>query len=144
MKELFQKLGIAQKNPGTFGAYANIPGSGQWHKSFSPIDDSLIGEIEITSDAGYEQVVQGAQETFERWRSVPAPKRGELVRQVGNAMRKYKAELGELVSLESGKILAEGEGEIQEAIDVADFSVGLSRQLYGFSMHSELVFTLPQ
>ena len=131
-KDLFSKLGISSKNPGTFGASAHIPGSGKWHKSFSPIDDSLVGEIEISSDEGYDQVVKGASVTFEKWRQVPSPKRGEIVRQVGNAMRALKSELGMLISLESGKILAEGEGEVQEAIDIDDDAFGLSRQLYGF------------
>jgi aldehyde dehydrogenase (NAD+) len=137
MKELFHKLGLSEKNMGTIGASPSIPGSGQWLKSFSPINDKLIAEIEVTSDAGYERVVAEARETFERWRLVPAPKRGEIVRQVGNALRGLKSELGILVTLECGKILAEGEGEIQEAIDIADFAVGLSRQLYGLTMHSE-------
>lgn len=106
-------------------------------QSFSPIDGSLLGEVPLTSDSEYDRVVNEAHATFLRWRKVPAPKRGELIRQIGEALRKKKAELGDLVTWEVGKIRAEGEGEIQEAIDICDFAVGLSRQLYGLTMHSE-------
>ncbi len=105
--------------------------------SDSPIDNKELGKVFVTTDANYEKVISDAQNVFECWRSYPAPKRGEVVRQIGEELRKYKKELGELVSLECGKIYQEGLGEIQEAIDIADFAVGLSRQLYGLTMHSE-------
>jgi aldehyde dehydrogenase (NAD+) len=105
--------------------------------SYSPIDGSLIGSVEVTTRDAYEQTVATSQTVFERWRMMPAPQRGELVRQIANELRASKKELGELVTLEVGKIRAEAEGEVQEMIDIADFAVGLSRQLYGLSMHSE-------
>lgn len=103
----------------------------------SPIDQTALAEVNCTSAADYDAVVRSSLETFERWRIYPAPKRGEVVRQIGNRLRECREELGQLVTLEVGKILAEGVGEVQEAIDIADFAVGLSRQLYGLSMHSE-------
>ena len=98
---------------------------------------SLLDSARQASDEDYETVVGAAQERFDSWRMLPAPQRGEIVRQLGEELRKYKRPLGKLVSFEMGKILSEGEGEVQEAIDIADFAVGLSRQLYGLSMHSE-------
>jgi aldehyde dehydrogenase (NAD+) len=105
--------------------------------SHSPIDGSLIGSVEVTARDQYERAVESSREAFERWRLLPAPKRGEFVRQIANELRAAKVELGELVTREVGKIRAEAEGEVQEMIDIADFAVGLSRQLYGLSMHSE-------
>jgi aldehyde dehydrogenase (NAD+) len=105
--------------------------------SHNPADGSELGRVRLATAEDYEQVVQNAQRTFERWRLLPAPKRGEIVREIGNALRESKEELGKLVTLEMGKIFAEGKGEVQEMIDIADFAVGLSRQLYGLSMHSE-------
>jgi aldehyde dehydrogenase (NAD+) len=105
--------------------------------SYSPIDGSLLGSVEITPRDAYERTVAASQAAFERWRMLPAPQRGELVRQIANELRAAKKELGELVTLEVGKIRAEAEGEVQEMIDIADFAVGLSRQLYGLTMHSE-------
>jgi aldehyde dehydrogenase (NAD+) len=105
--------------------------------SHSPIDGSVLGAVEITSRDAYERAIAASQTAFERWRMVPAPQRGEIVRQIANELRSAKTELGELVTLEVGKIRAEAEGEVQEMIDIADFAVGLSRQLYGLSMHSE-------
>ena len=105
--------------------------------SYSPIDNQKMGEVFITSDENYERVMADAQSVFQCWRSYPAPKRGEVVRQIGEELRLHKEALGKLVSLECGKIFQEGLGEIQEAIDIADFAVGLSRQLYGLTMHSE-------
>lgn len=104
---------------------------------FSPINGYLIAEVEKANKEHLEQVVKTAQEAFPIWRNVPAPKRGDIVRQIGNKLRQYKEPLGKLVSLESGKILQEGLGEVQEMIDICDFAVGLSRQLYGLTMHSE-------
>jgi len=106
-------------------------------ESYSPIDGSLLGSVAETSAADYERLVARAQETFERWRVVPAPQRGAIVREIGEALRASKVELGALVTREVGKIRAEAEGEVQEMIDIADFAVGLSRQLYGLATHSE-------
>jgi aldehyde dehydrogenase (NAD+) len=106
-------------------------------KVFSPIDRSLLAEVACADTRAYDRVVDDAVQVFSEWRKVPAPERGEMVRKIGNALREHKSELGRLVSLETGKILAEGEGEVQEAIDIADFAVGLSRQLYGKIIQSE-------
>jgi aldehyde dehydrogenase (NAD+) len=105
--------------------------------SFSPVDGKLIGSTTATDTATYDAVVAKAQDAFLQWRQVPAPKRGEIVRQIGEALRQYKEPLGKLVSYEMGKSLQEGYGEVQEMIDIADFAVGLSRQLHGLTMHSE-------
>jgi aldehyde dehydrogenase (NAD+) len=105
--------------------------------SFSPVDNQLIGAVVTTDAAAYEQVIKTAEAAFIEWRNWPAPKRGEVVRQLGEALRKDKTALGQLVSYEMGKSLQEGLGEVQEMIDICDFAVGLSRQLYGLTMHSE-------
>ncbi|WP_155718279.1 aldehyde dehydrogenase family protein, partial [Pseudomonas fluorescens] len=103
----------------------------------SPIDGSRIGSVHWEGAAEVEQQVSRAEHAFEAWRKVPAPRRGELVRQFGDVLREYKADLGELVSWEAGKITQEGLGEVQEMIDICDFAVGLSRQLYGLTIASE-------
>jgi aldehyde dehydrogenase (NAD+) len=130
----------------TLGIQPNHSGAydGTWRKttgalltSENPATGAALGTIRQATAADYDACVTAAQAAFERWRMVPAPKRGEYVRQIGNAFREHKAALGALVTAETGKILQEGLGEIQEAIDIADFAVGLSRQLYGLSMHSE-------
>ncbi len=105
--------------------------------SYNPSDGSELGRVPLASAEDYEKILKQASDAFERWRIFPAPKRGEIVRQIGEELRRAKDELGKLVTLETGKILAEGLGEVQEMIDIADFAVGLSRQLYGLSMHSE-------
>jgi aldehyde dehydrogenase (NAD+) len=105
--------------------------------SFSPTDGKRIGAVEETDTLGYDAAIQKAEKAFAVWRNWPAPKRGEIVRQVGEALRAYKEPLGKLVSYEMGKSLQEGYGEVQEMIDICDFAVGLSRQLYGLTMHSE-------
>jgi len=105
--------------------------------SHSPIDGRELGRVTLASAEDYEKTIRLASEAFERWSLFPAPKRGEIVRELGDALRRNKDDLGRLVTLETGKILAEGLGEVQEMIDIADFAVGLSRQLYGLSMHSE-------
>lgn len=138
MQNLLKKLDLDLENTGTLGV-ANYTNEGKFLESLSPIDNALIAKISVTSKAQYESVVEEQQLVFKEWRKVPAPKRGEIVREIGNALRDYKKPLGELVTIEMGKILAEGEGEVQEAIDIADFAVGLSRQLYGKTMHSERV-----
>ncbi|WMJ72878.1 aldehyde dehydrogenase family protein [Cytophagaceae bacterium ABcell3] len=104
---------------------------------FSPINGQLIASVEMADKQDYEHVVSTAQKAFKEWRTVPAPARGEVVRQIGDQLRKYKEPLGKLVTLETGKILPEGLGEVQEMIDICDFATGQSRQLYGFTMHSE-------
>ncbi len=137
MKDMLGKLGIERINPGGFsGEWISDP-SGDLLECISPVDGKKIADIRQVTDAGYESIVKKSQKAFENWRMVPAPKRGEVVRQIAVELRQYKRELGALVSLEMGKIRAEGEGEVQEMIDVADFAVGLSRQLYGKTMHSE-------
>jgi len=103
----------------------------------SPVDGKKIASVKIATAGNYNQVVEQAAKAFVNWRTVPAPKRGEIVREIGNALREKKQDLGKLVSYEMGKSLQEGYGEVQEMIDIADFAVGLSRQLYGFTMHSE-------
>src|SRR5919202_647894 len=105
--------------------------------SYSPADGQLIARVHISTRADYDRVVEIAQAAFAEWRQVPAPRRGEIVRQMGEQFRRYKRELGTLVSYEMGKSLQEGLGEVQEIIDICDFAVGQSRQLYGLSMHSE-------
>ena len=137
MRDILSSLGLEATNPGAFGKGVLRTSVGGTLVSTSPIDGAELGRVVCADDAAYDQVVKDAQEVFLEWRKVPAPERGELVRKIGNALRDSKQALGKLVSLEMGKILTEGEGEVQEAIDIADFAVGLSRQLYGKSMHSE-------
>ncbi len=134
-KALLSKLGIEATNPGGFcGEWL---GRGEKLDSISPIDGKVIASVaQITPDE-YEKVATRAHDAFLNWRSVPAPARGETIRRLGLALRELKSELGALVTLEMGKIRAEGEGEVQEMIDICDFAVGLSRQLYGLTMHSE-------
>src|SRR5690554_105541 len=112
-------------------------GSGEAISSFSPVDGTLIAKVTTATQADYEKVIKTATEAFKIWRTKPAPQRGEIVRQYGELLRKHKHELGTLVSYEMGKSLQEGLGEVQEMIDICDFAVGLSRQLHGFTMHSE-------
>ena len=103
----------------------------------SPVDGKKIASVNLATEADYNKVIEKAAEAFKTWRTVPAPKRGEIVRQIGEALREHKQQLGALVSYEMGKSLQEGYGEVQEMIDICDFAVGLSRQLYGLTMHSE-------
>ena len=112
------------------------PGGGEL-ASFNPSDGSELGRVRLAVEEDYDEVLWAATKTFERWRMLPSPQRGEIVREIGEELRAAKDELGNLVTLEVGKILAEGRGEVQEMIDIADFATGLSRQLYGLSMHSE-------
>ncbi len=135
MRDFLKKLGIEESNLGGFcGEWL---GSGPQLEATSPIDGSVIAQVRQVTEEEYERIAERAHEAFLAWRKVPAPRRGEIVRQIGNALRANKHELGQLVSLEMGKILAEGEGEVQEMIDICDFAVGLSRQLYGNTMQSE-------
>lgn len=135
-KQFLSALGLEATNSGTSTGQQSSD-SGQYLDSYSPVDGSLIGKVSITTPEEYEQVVAAAQEAFKTWRTTPAPKRGEIVRQYGQALRTHKEALGKLVSYEMGKSLQEGYGEVQEMIDICDFAVGLSRQLYGLTMHSE-------
>ena len=137
MKDTLEKLGIKAINNGISTGQINWKGSGENLISYSPIDGKAIAETYLGSKDDFEKIVVSAQAAFEKWRLVPAPQRGEIVRQMGDAFRKNKSELGQLVSLEMGKSLQEGLGEVQEIIDICDFAIGLSRQLYGLTMHSE-------
>ncbi len=136
MKEILEKLDILSGISGA-GTGSWLPCTGERLASISPIEGKIIGEITGAGRTEYEAVTTRAVEAFYEWRRVPAPKRGEIVRQIGDALRRHKKDLGALVSLEVGKIRVEGEGEVQEMIDIADFAVGQSRMLYGLSMHSE-------
>jgi aldehyde dehydrogenase (NAD+) len=129
-------LGLLETNNGSSTGQESF-GSGAVIDSHSPVDGQLIGKVSTTTPEEYERIIAQAQKAFQYWRRVPAPKRGEIIRQYGNQLRKYKDELGRLVSYEMGKSLQEGWGEVQEMIDICDFAVGLSRQLYGLTMHSE-------
>jgi aldehyde dehydrogenase (NAD+) len=128
-------LGLGLRNAGVFAG--NWCGSGRILKSCSPIDGRWLAEVVTASPAEYERAVRRAQAAFQKWRVLPAPQRGEIIRQLGNALREAKRDLGMLVTLEAGKIIAEGQGEVQEMIDICDFAVGLSRQLYGLTIASE-------
>jgi aldehyde dehydrogenase (NAD+) len=135
--DLLEKLHIEPVNSGAcYGDWVPNPSGGEF-ASINPATGEPLAKILSAGLADYECVVARAQEAFLDWRMVPAPKRGEIVRQIGNELRLHKADLGALITLEMGKILAEGMGEVQEMIDIADFAVGLSRQLYGLTMHSE-------
>lgn len=135
--DILSPLNIRSQSPGSATGSHWLNGQGTTIESFSPVDGKLIGTVVATTRDNYEQVIAAAEKAFPEWRSWPAPKRGEIVRQLGEALRKYKEPLGRLVSYEMGKSLQEGYGEVQEMIDICDFAVGLSRQLYGLTMHSE-------
>lgn len=134
--EALEILGVKALNDGT-STGNNHFSTGEILESYSPVDGQLIGKVKTTSAADYEKVMLTATEAFKTFRLMPAPKRGEIVRQFGDKLRKYKEPLGKLVSYEMGKSLQEGYGEVQEMIDICDFAVGLSRQLHGLTMHSE-------
>lgn len=135
-KSFLKELGLNAQNPGS-SIGIQVSNSENYIKSYSPVDGSLIGEVSQTIPQEYEHIINTAQDAFKKWRLLPAPKRGEIVRQYGEALRKYKQSLGQLVSYEMGKSLQEGLGEVQEMIDICDFAVGLSRQLYGLTITSE-------
>ena len=135
--DFLQTLGLAEKNHGTSTGLETTALSDSYIDSHTPVDGSFIGSVSVTTRREYDHVVDQAQKAFLHWRKVPAPQRGEVVRQYGLELRKYKDELGRLVSYEMGKSLQEGWGEVQEMIDICDFAVGLSRQLYGLTMASE-------
>jgi aldehyde dehydrogenase (NAD+) len=137
MKDMLKDLDLLDVNPGAGTGASWLDCAGETLESVSPVDGQMIARVIQASAADYERVAIRATEAFKEWCVVPAPKRGEIVRQIGNAVRARKKELGALVSLEVGKIRAEAEGEVQEMIDICDFAVGQSRMLYGLSMHSE-------
>lgn len=134
--DFLKELNLEKENKGTWTGVNGMDAQ-EYIESYTPVNGELIGKVGVTSREDYEQVIESAQEAFKTWRTTPAPKRGEIVRQYGEVLRKYKEPLGKLVSYEMGKSLQEGYGEVQEMIDICDFAVGLSRQLYGLSMHSE-------
>ena len=141
MKKILDSLGIEENN------FGSCIGAGEWSstmdsgtiKSVNPASGEAIASVYQCSENDYDQIILDSMEAFKEWRMVPAPIRGQLVREMGEELRRKKDLLGSLVSLEMGKIKAEGDGEVQEMIDIADFAVGLSRQLYGLTMHSERV-----
>lgn len=137
IKEALSSLGIKKSNLGSSTGKKWFKSSGKLIESYSPADGKLIGGVYAADEKVFLQVVETSKKGFKEWRKWPAPKRGEVVRQVGEALRKYKEPLGKLVSYEMGKSYQEGLGEVQEMIDICDFAVGLSRQLHGLTMHSE-------
>lgn len=137
ISKILKNLGVEGANPGAAIGSKWLPTTGSKITSYSPVDGRAIAEVTMADESAYEKVVHAAEEAFGEWRQVPAPQRGEIVRQIGIELRKNKQDLGTLVSYEMGKSLQEGLGEVQEMIDICDFAVGLSRQLYGLTMHSE-------
>jgi len=137
--DILKALGLGKTNSGTY------LGQGEWSQShaggivqsINPASGALIAEVHASTAADYEKIIERAQQAFAIWRTTPAPRRGEAIRLCGEALRKHKDALGTLVALEMGKIKPEGDGEVQEMIDIADFAVGQSRMLYGYTMHSE-------
>ena len=136
IEKALKKLGVKEINEGT-STGSKWFSNGELIESYSPVDGRLIAKVKTTTTEDYEAMMQTAQEAFKSWRLMPAPKRGEIVRQFGDKLRELKEPLGKLVSYEMGKSYQEGLGEVQEMIDICDFAVGLSRQLHGFTMHSE-------
>lgn len=136
ISEVLEKLGLVAENKGSSTGLHSFS-NGKIIESYSPVDGQLIAKVQASTKEDYQQVMAKAEEAFKSWRLVPAPKRGEIVRQIGEELRNKKEYLGKLVSYEMGKSLQEGLGEVQEMIDICDFAVGLSRQLYGLTMHSE-------
>ncbi|MBO6573318.1 MAG: aldehyde dehydrogenase family protein [Balneola sp.] len=134
--DFLKKLGIEGVNAGTSTGRNYLESKNQI-TSYTPVDGKTIANVTTTTREQYEEVVQASQEAFKVWREMPAPQRGEIVRQIGDKLREFKEPLGKLVTYEMGKIYQEGLGEVQEMIDICDFAVGLSRQLYGLTMHSE-------
>ncbi|MFN1836209.1 aldehyde dehydrogenase family protein [Balneola sp. MJW-20] len=134
--EFLKTLGIEGINPGSSTGQKSTQ-SKEYISSYTPADGKKIADVSKTTRKEYDHIVETSQKAFEVWRTMPAPKRGEIVRQIGQKLREYKEPLGKLVTYEMGKIYQEGLGEVQEMIDICDFAVGLSRQLYGLTMHSE-------
>jgi len=135
--DFLKRLGIKEQNSGASTGLEWLETRGEKLEVVSPVDGRTIASVCLASEQDYERAVSRGQEAFRTWREVPAPKRGEIVRQIGLKLREHKDDLGALVSYEMGKPLQEGKGEVQEMIDICDFAVGQSRQLYGFTMASE-------
>lgn len=135
--EALKRLQVENENLGTSTGSDWIDTGGEFITSYSPVDGSVIAKVQQSNREAYDEAIKKAEEAFKIWRKKPAPYRGEIVRQIGNALRERKEDLGKLVSYEMGKSYQEGLGEVQEMIDICDFAVGLSRQLYGLTMHSE-------
>ncbi|MEM8547795.1 MAG: aldehyde dehydrogenase family protein, partial [Pseudomonadota bacterium] len=135
--QLLERLGLSARNPGTWTGTQPVGTPTDWIDSINPATGEVIASVGVSTDDGYETIIAAARDAFAHWRTLPAPLRGEAVRLIGNALRDHKDALGSLVSLEMGKIKAEGDGEVQEMIDIADFAVGQSRMMYGKTMHSE-------
>ena len=135
MQTILKNLGLAEENDGVF--FGEWRGGGATIDKISPIDGKKLASVRTASGDDYDAAISRAQEAFLKWRATPGPVRGETVRQLGNALREAKSDLGQLVTLETGKIIAEGEGEVQEMIDICDFAVGQSRMLYGLTIQSE-------
>jgi aldehyde dehydrogenase (NAD+) len=134
-----KELGIQEINPGACAGpddWSETKGK-EMQNVITPIDGSVIARVALASEQDYEHVVKAAEQSFHEWQLTPAPKRGQVVREIATEIRKLKEQLGKLITLEMGKIIAEGTGEVQEVIDIADFAVGLCRQLYGLTMQSE-------
>jgi aldehyde dehydrogenase (NAD+) len=136
IEKALKELGVKDINEGTSTGSKNFS-SGEVIESYSPVDGKLIGKVKTTTKEDYDKVLDAATSAFQTWRTMPAPQRGEIVRQFGDKLREKKEALGKLVSYEMGKSYQEGLGEVQEMIDICDFAVGLSRQLHGLTMHSE-------
>jgi len=136
IREALDQLGVKDLNEGTSTGSVNFS-NGEQLESISPVDGKLIGKVKTTTREDFEKVMDSATSAFKSWRKLPAPQRGEIVRQFGDKLRELKEPLGKLVSYEMGKSYQEGLGEVQEMIDICDFAVGLSRQLHGLTMHSE-------
>jgi aldehyde dehydrogenase (NAD+) len=137
IQKTLASLGVKSSNPGVSTGKKWIKTKGPVIESYSPVDGALIGSVQAADEKSFHEVVAVSKEAFKAWRKWPAPRRGEVVRQIGEALRTNKDALGKLVSYEMGKSLQEGLGEVQEMIDICDFAVGLSRQLHGLTMHSE-------
>ncbi|MCU0360666.1 MAG: aldehyde dehydrogenase family protein [Bacteroidia bacterium] len=138
MKDVLKRLGIEEMNEGC-STGKNWFSLGEIIESYSPVDGKLIAKVKSGTAEDYKKVIESAKSAYLYWRQIPAPKRGEIVRQFGNKLREKKSDLGQLVSYEMGKSLQEGLGEVQEMIDICDFALGLSRQLYGLQIQSERV-----
>src|SRR3981081_3792558 len=135
MQSVFEKLALSEDNSGVFAG--DWRGNGAKIDKISPIDGRRLASIRTASEEDYQTTIARAQEAFEKWRRTPGPVRGDTVRRLGNALRESKQDLGQLVTLETGKLIAEGEGEVQEMIDICDFALGQSRMLYGLTIQSE-------
>lgn len=135
--DFLKSLKLNARNPGVSTGQEWLDSTGKQIDSYSPVDGKLVGSIQLADKTSFETVVKKAEQAFGVWRTWPAPRRGEIVRQIGEALREKKEPLGRLVSYEMGKSLQEGYGEVQEMIDICDLAVGMSRQLHGLTMHSE-------